>query len=354
MYKLLAITMLLIQLARIYGQIDVGVNVDVKSSKGIQQGWEGCPEEVPCPPAQAQRIVGGCQVKPHDIPWQLRLGWMGGDCGASIICPKYIITAAHCHTIQKTETGCSRIGEPEEIRITVGSHDDFGTDGEAHSVKKIFTNEEWCCKGSTCPAPDYSDISIMELTQEIRLGLPSNKPKAMALTLNPVAQEMIPSNTVFAISGWGSNDENGQGNYCPTEKLNGARVDFVSLAECKRLRAGSTPFSGNFNGLVCAWDPKTKTACNGDSGGPLAWLDGQQVKLVGVASFASRGNGTSLGGQRDNNCLRLPTVYVDVAFHLDWINKITGGCNSKTCRDDSKCSTKSNLDDAVREQFFEP
>jgi len=43
------------------------------------------------------RIIGGSTASPHSWPWQLSLRVMNGhSCGASLISPRWAITAAHC------------------------------------------------------------------------------------------------------------------------------------------------------------------------------------------------------------------------------------------------------------------
>ena len=45
------------------------------------------------------RIVGGNEVDPNSIPWQVQfLGQgPGAGCGGTIISPNHILTAVHCH-----------------------------------------------------------------------------------------------------------------------------------------------------------------------------------------------------------------------------------------------------------------
>ena len=51
------------------------------------------------------RITGGVEAERHAYPWQVRMGVIFEDddgkrrskgCGGTIICPKFIMTAAHC------------------------------------------------------------------------------------------------------------------------------------------------------------------------------------------------------------------------------------------------------------------
>ena len=43
------------------------------------------------------RIVGGNEVDPNSIPWQVLYLSPGRICGGTIISPYHIMTAAHCH-----------------------------------------------------------------------------------------------------------------------------------------------------------------------------------------------------------------------------------------------------------------
>jgi secreted trypsin-like serine protease len=42
------------------------------------------------------RIVGGQEARPHSWPWMVFLDFNGSSCGATLIHPKYILTAVHC------------------------------------------------------------------------------------------------------------------------------------------------------------------------------------------------------------------------------------------------------------------
>ena len=93
----------------------------------------GCGEGV------ADRIVGGEEADPNSIPWQAALVRRGGTtpfCGGTIICPRYVMTAAHC-----TGRGASR------TQVIAGEHDldqDMSTDrATRHNIARIINHPNY-------------------------------------------------------------------------------------------------------------------------------------------------------------------------------------------------------------------
>ena len=85
------------------------------------------------------RIVGGNEANPNSIPWQAALVRRGGTtpfCGGTIICPRYVMTAAHC-----TGRGASR------IQVIAGEHDldqDMSTDrATRHNIARIINHPNY-------------------------------------------------------------------------------------------------------------------------------------------------------------------------------------------------------------------
>ena len=83
------------------------------------------------------RIVGGEEVEPKSIPWQvyLKIKSTHGKrsyCGGTIICPRFVMSAAHCFR---------RKGE---YKIYVGVHtkDDL-TEDHLHKIKKIYKHPKY-------------------------------------------------------------------------------------------------------------------------------------------------------------------------------------------------------------------
>uniref|UniRef100_A0A8D2MY20 Peptidase S1 domain-containing protein n=2 Tax=Zonotrichia albicollis TaxID=44394 RepID=A0A8D2MY20_ZONAL len=73
--------------------------------------------------------------------------------------------------------------------------------------------------------------------------------------------------------------------------------------------------------MVCAGGGDVKSACNGDSGGPLNCQREDGIwEVEGIASFVS---------SRGCNTYKKPTVFTRVSAYIDWINEV-GASSSAT------------------------
>jgi len=59
----------------------------------------------------SNRIIGGEEAAPHSWPWQcsVQVAGTGHICGCSIVAPDWVITAAHCRSVQ----GDHLLGDPK-------------------------------------------------------------------------------------------------------------------------------------------------------------------------------------------------------------------------------------------------
>jgi len=262
------------------------------------------------------RIVGGEEVEPHSIPWQVYLGDV--NCGGTIICPRFVMTAAHC------------IDQKVAKEVYVGLHNvkDDLTEDRLHGVKKIYKHPKY----EVMPGGVNYDFAILELTNPINM---SSDAKA---TFLPNGKEKYNRKSLFLTSGWGLTSFGGD----PSDALLSVTVPWVPRGVCQdayeKLSLKVTPQ------MMCAGDVENGKidACTGDSGGPLTWLDPKtdQVKLCGVVSFGS-------------GCAEphLPGVYADVIDQLDWIKAVTKNCNEKTCQSEENCMRKKDLVPSIIKRF---
>ena len=212
---------------------------------------------------QVGRIVNGKDVKPHAMPWQIILVWKHTTtlhCGGSIICPNFIISAAHC-SYQKKEgtTIITRKFTGEDHDILVGEHDLTRPSGTRHAIKTIHVHPEYEAKvviGKPDKSKDY-DVSIYELTHPIEM-----KPSSQAIHLPNPGDHKLPVGTMMATSGWGRLEFGG----ATSATLQATKVPLVADHDCKR--AYPKQYTDR---QVCAGflDTGHTDSCSGDSGGKI-------------------------------------------------------------------------------------
>ncbi|XP_040569786.1 trypsin-1 [Lepeophtheirus salmonis] len=220
------------------------------------------------------RIVGGEEVEPNSIPFQISFQTTGGlhFCGASVMDKDTIITAAHC---------CDSFF-PWEVQVVAGEHDLFSTSGDEQkiAVSDITYHEMFETHGT-----NY-DVCLLKLKSSLDLN---EKVKPVAL---PEKDQEFTGDAV--VSGWGTIYSDGPS----SPLLRSVTVQIVSDEDCSDAYPGSTDET-----MICA-AAAGKDSCQGDSGGPLA----QDGTLVGIVSW---GRGCAFPGY--------PGVYGKVSQFIDWI-----------------------------------
>ncbi|GFH51909.1 hypothetical protein CTEN210_08385 [Chaetoceros tenuissimus] len=217
-------------------------------------------------------------------------------CGASLIAPDLILSAAHCYNNDGPNQNW-------KLKVTVGEYhlQDLWDDGETFSVEHIDIH----------PAYEESsqylinDVMVMKLN-----GKSANK----IVKLNkderyPVLNIGDPNGlTVF---GWGSLDVDGN---VMSNVLQEVSLGYISNNDCM-----SRGLPVVFDEMMCAvdidGDDIVEDNCFGDSGSPLILSDSTVLSQkkdvqVGIVSY---------GGKK---CGDLPGVYTRVSSVFEWIRDI--------------------------------
>ena len=214
------------------------------------------------------RVVGGAQTTTDEVPWAVFLTDAGGFqfCGATLVAPTKVLTAAHCMASV----------DPGQVRVVAGRDDKQSTAGETLRVASSWVSPEFEGVGKG------TDVAVLTLAApSTRTPLPLAGPGDEALYSDGRAAQVY---------GWGATAENAP----PSRYLLTATVPMRDDAYC---RAGDGTFDGRK--LTCAgFDAGGVDSCQGDSGGPLV----AGGKLIGVTSF---GDGCARAGR--------PGYYVRVA-----------------------------------------
>ncbi|KAK9499748.1 hypothetical protein O3M35_002730 [Rhynocoris fuscipes] len=212
------------------------------------------------------RVVNGEETRVNEFPWMVHLlvrfetdqGSFDSTCGASIVTPRHIITAAHCVAAGE------KVQRPENIKMILGKHDSTKPTGKEVTVnaEKVFVPKLYLEKGLA-----YHDFAVIFTKQTIEFN-----DIIGPICIEPT--ELPVTNRQAVIMGWGVTEEGGTSKY-----LRKGKVRVMDLNVC-----------GDEN--THDWDVCTATEprsfCSGDSGGPVVWLDKETNRYTQL-SLVSRG-----------------------------------------------------------------
>ena len=235
--------------------------------------------------APAEAVVGGVPARAASAPWFAKIPL----CGAALIAPDRVATAAHCVAgLPLRDVGSVRFGSGAQRAAT-------GIAVDPAYVRRALAGTA----NLDAPADDVAlvtlDRPVTGVTPlRLRRAAPARGTRAVVFgagqtSVPRVAQ--LPSlrrATLATIS-------------------DGACRDFYRRHGGRRYRSALRPAT-----MVCATDPDGRkpfrSACTGDSGGPLV----VGSALTGIVSWGLR-----CGGERD------PTVFTDPAAYRDFLQAPT-------------------------------
>ncbi|KAK4020476.1 hypothetical protein OUZ56_002450 [Daphnia magna] len=238
-----------------------------------------------------EKIVGGTQVAPNSLPFQVSLqrrGLLANSayshiCGGSILDASTILNAAHC--VDGANVA--------RLRVVAGEHSLSQVSGD----EQISDVSSFTMNANYSSATYENDISLIFLTTPFDLSVATAKPVNLPA---PVAEFDPPAGTIITVSGWGTTSEGGS----ISDVLLSVDIPVISDADCSAAYGGSVTSS-----MMCAGGPNGGIdSCQGDSGGPLFTGTGAEAVQHGIVSW---GQGCAQAAY--------PGVYTQVSYFLDWI-----------------------------------
>ncbi|XP_026825303.1 uncharacterized protein LOC105281160 isoform X1 [Ooceraea biroi] len=239
-----------------------------------------------------QKVVHGSIAPKGTYPWQASIRVRGHSrsnhwCGAIVISPLHVLTAAHCLEGYNKGTYFVRAGD-------YNTDIDEGTEAEAN-IEDYYVHEEFR-KGHRM----NNDIALVLLKGR---GIPLGK-DIMPICLPFENTEYSPGLNC-TISGFGSIETG--------KTAKDLRYGWVPLLDQSICRASYVYGEGAISeGMMCAGylEEGNIDTCEGDSGGPLACYHNGSFTLYGITSW----------GQHCGKANK-PGVYVRVAHYRQWIDK---------------------------------
>ncbi|XP_059825255.1 transmembrane protease serine 11C-like isoform X3 [Hypanus sabinus] len=231
------------------------------------------------------KIVGGTNSEDGEWPWQVSLQVGYHVCGASIISDSWLISAAHCFQMQRSN--------PSEWQAYMGSVE--LRQGTRRDIKRIIIHPSY----RTINDHNY-DIAVLELLN------PLNFSKFIQPICLPSSSKIFPDGQHCTVTGWGTLAFEGQ----LPDILQKGNVVIISEQTCKHAYEKLiTPI------MLCAGILTGEVdSCQGDSGGPLACKQSDGFWfLTGIVSF---GKGCANPG--------FPGVYTRVTAIREWVQEQTG------------------------------
>ena len=257
----------------------------------------GCP--IVKPEFDVLRVVNGETAKANSWPWQLLLivyasnGIWSSYCGASLISPRHVLTAAHCVFGHSARFVYIFAGQ-HELNLDVSSSSGFAT--AAIHVHESYDQVSF-----------RHDIAIVTLKAPVRFDA-NTSPACLAKSVS--LGSVLQTNDTLIATGWGRLSGEPNSTARPSQ-LQQIKLAYIPLSHPSCIAAvGMEPSSGQ----ICAGLPP-KNICYGDSGGPLVrqqrfGIDNQTYwQQVGIVSVTWRCGYNS----------SYPDVFVDVQSYSKWI-----------------------------------
>ena len=230
---------------------------------GLAAGDRSAAQQTPDP-----RIVGGHEAVPFSWPFIAAIvsagaptNYEGQFCGAALVRPDWVVTAAHCFFGSGTS--------PEDIKVVLGAHDLSINDGTRFDATQILLHPDYD------PNSNDSDVALIRLATAANLR---------PITLNaPFVSPELSDHLLATAIGWGNTSATGD--VFPT-RLQQADVPIVPNAVCNAPQSYGGSITPN---MLCAgYASGGIDSCQGDSGGPLVVPDAAVpggYRQEGVVSF---------------------------------------------------------------------
>jgi secreted trypsin-like serine protease len=299
-----------------YSFVDVATG-SVKVGVKMRLGYASATQVTLSSSALKPQIINGTVVdSPSKYPFQVALVTKNDGaqfCGASLIAPRWVLTAAHCFY----GTNGQQNTFAADIQVRIGLLDVTTTAGETINVTQLTNHPDYN------PANLNNDMALLKLEGNSTLGLPIIPAGAAETNFNAPG-------TAARVIGWGKTEAG-----TASSVLREVAQEIATDAQC----AATTTVT---NAMICAKTPTgdstVRESCQGDSGGPL-FTQNPPLRQIGVVSFGSQ------------SCLEIdkPGVYAKVTEFASWLATNTDTSNTDAALTVNLTGNQSNVGIGVRQ-----
>ncbi|MEZ8255875.1 trypsin-like serine protease [Vibrio cyclitrophicus] len=230
----------------------------------------------------------------------------GPYCGATILDPTHILTAAHC--IYGNEEG-------QLFTVVVPQIEDTSQFPNGN-IQKARVSEVYYRSDYSNALSDLlrNDVAILKLESALNID-----------SVNDVVKR--PSNANYRIGvnefiavGHGDTESD----FDATTILQKAPLNYVDNSTCASAFTDGSALTENqicFIGDYSVFTRLYGGTCQGDSGGPVYWKDGADYRQVGITSFGPE----TCGGGSITSGVKVTSVFTEIVDYEAWIDSVIAG-----------------------------
>jgi len=250
-----------------------------------------------------QLFTGSASIAPnYGFPWMVSLEVKGTArqnghfCGAVVIDPAWVITAAHCvaTAIRNGEGHTLAAADPDKLQVLTGTNI-LSRGGSVRRISRIVLHPEF---GIAMQRVPNNDIALLKISDA-----PNLTPLAVASAGQ--AETMLVDGESVRIFGWGT------ALFGPNNPVSNTLLyTFVDVVGRSKCNAKAAYDGGVADSMFCA-GLGYSDACQGDSGGPAVGYANGVPYLLGLVSW-----GVGCANRS------FPGVYTNVTKFNGWVHAI--------------------------------